>query len=89
MWSPRIQELDDGRIVKIEDENRLISFLEVLQGWREDGDFRRFFAGLLNDAPYRAFRWETPPITAADLDRPFGFAILDSPELSDQPDPHS
>lgn len=89
MWSARIQQLDDGRIVKVERENGRMSFSEALRGWREDADFRRFFAGLLNDAPYRAFRWETPPITAADIDRPFEFAILDSPELSDQPDSHS
>lgn len=89
MWSVRIQELDDARIVKVERENGPMSFSEVLRGWREDADFRRFFVGLLNDAPYRAFRWETPPITAADVERPFEFAILDGPELSDLPDPHS
>jgi hypothetical protein len=89
MWSARIQQLDDGRVVKVERENGPMSFSEVLRGWRKDADFRRFFAGLLNDAPYRAFRWETPPITAADLDRQFEFAILDSPELPDLPDPHS
>jgi hypothetical protein len=89
MWSARIQELDDGRIVMVERENGPMSFAEVLLGWREDAHFRGFFAGLLNDAPYRAFRWETPPITAADADQPFEFAILDSPELPDLPDPHS
>jgi hypothetical protein len=42
---------------------------------------------LLADAPYSAFRWETPPITCSSADRPFEFALLNSPELETKPDP--
>jgi len=41
----------------------------------------------LADAPYSAFRWETPPVTFGSSDRPFEFALLDSPELETEPDP--
>jgi len=42
---------------------------------------------LLADAPFSAFRWETPPITTASAVRPFEFVLLDSPELATHPDP--
>jgi hypothetical protein len=42
---------------------------------------------LLADAPFSAFRWETPPITTLSAGRPFEFVLLDSPELASHPDP--
>jgi hypothetical protein len=58
-----------------------------LRRWQVDSVFREFFITLLADAPYSAFRWETPPITAASAVRPFEFVILGSPELEGQPAP--
>jgi hypothetical protein len=48
---------------------------------------RRAIRSLLADAPFSAFRWETPPITRASADLPFEFVLLDSPGLTSQPDP--
>jgi hypothetical protein len=31
-------------------------------------------------APFEAFRWETPGITAGDLQTAFGFVVKDSPQ---------
>ena len=58
-----------------------------LRRWQDDPVFRAFFIALLADAPFSAFRWETPPITTASAVRPFEFVLLDSPDLASHPDP--
>ncbi len=65
MWTTRVEELTDGRGLKIALELKAspVSYAEVLNRWQEDADFRSFFNALLADAPFSAFRWETPPIT--------------------------
>jgi hypothetical protein len=87
MWSTRIEGLANGRIISVDLENRPVKFLDVLYRWQDDSVFRAFFISLLADAPFPAFRWETPPITTATVDRPFEFALIDSPELLGEPDP--
>jgi len=87
MWSTRIEELAHGRVVNVDFENHPAKFSEVLRRWQDDPVFRAFFIALLADAPFSAFRWETPPITAASVGRPFEFVLLDSPGLASQPDP--
>ncbi len=59
----------------------------MLHGWQADAEFRSLFNALLADAPYAAFRWETPPVTADGTARPFEFVALDSPNLARRPDP--
>jgi hypothetical protein len=58
----------------------------VLRGWQCDANFRKVFNRWLADAPYAAFRWETPPLTDAALERPVEFVLLDSPWLACEPD---
>jgi|SRR5579863_541605 len=87
MWSARTEQLANGCIFRVYRQNHPVKFSDVLQWWRDDPQFRTFFNALLADAPYSAFRWETPPITTASLNRTFEFALLDSPELETQPDP--
>jgi hypothetical protein len=86
MWSTRCVQLAHGCLISVDLENRPVKFSDVLRSWQDDPDFRAFFIGLLADAPFSAFRWETPPITAASAGRPFEFVLLDSPELDAQPD---
>jgi uncharacterized protein DUF6940 len=87
MWSARIEKLSCASIFRVEHRHRPIGFADVLQRWQDDVVFREFFIALLADAPYSAFRWETPPVTSSSADRPFEFALLDSPELESEPDP--
>jgi hypothetical protein len=88
MWSTRRDELTADRGVKIaiDRASKPVSYADVLRHWQDDGEFRSFFISLLADAPYAAFRWETPPITAATANRPFEFVLLDSPGLARGPD---
>ena len=60
MWSTRIEELAYGRAVTVDFEKRPVKFSEVLRRWQDDPVFRAFFIALLADAPFFAFRWETP-----------------------------
>jgi len=89
MWSTRIEELVRGRVVNVDFENRPAKYSEVLHWWQDDAVFRTFFIALLAEAPFSAFRWETPPITATSVGRPFEFVLLDSPGLVSQPDPEA
>lgn len=59
---------------------------DALDLWQSDEGFRSFFIALLSDAPFSAYRWETPPITGDSADRPFEFVLLDSPGLARAPD---
>jgi hypothetical protein len=91
MWSTRCQKLSDGQIRKfgIESESSPLPFAKVLLLWQNDAGFRSFFNSVLSDAPFSAFRWETPPLTDASMQRPFEFVLLDSPGLGKNPDPHA
>jgi hypothetical protein len=58
-----------------------ITWSDVLELWPTD-DFAQTFARTLADVPYRAFFWETPPVTVSSLDRPFECVLIDSPQLA-------
>ncbi len=91
MWTSRTEKLRDGHVLRItvDLDSSPVSYLEILRRWQNDADFRTWFTGALADAPFSAFRWETPPITAASADRPFEFVLLDSPGLARKPDPNA
>jgi hypothetical protein len=83
MWSADVESLAGGRArcYRVRRDDAPMTFGDALQSWEGDRDFRAFFLGLLADAPFGAFRWETPPVTAATLKRPFEFVLLDAPGL--------
>src|ERR1700761_4985366 len=88
MWKSFPTELHPGTLkFSIELEGKPVSYGEVLRRWQEDADFCRFFFGLLTDAPFSAYRWETPPITRATAERAFEFVLIDSPGLARKVDP--
>jgi hypothetical protein len=91
MWTARSDELPEDRGLRfaVDLDARPTTFAEVVRGWQEDADFRTLFNALLADAPFTAFRWETPAVTAATLTRPFEFVLLDSPDLARRPDPEA
>ena len=49
--------------------------------WSNNSAFRDFFIKLAAQAPFSAFRWETPPVTRTTVGRTFEFVLLDSPTL--------
>ncbi|MGD9648153.1 MAG: hypothetical protein AB7U73_20750 [Pirellulales bacterium] len=91
MWTAREENLAKQRGLKFAiygDEQR-VTLLEVMQAWQSDGDFRAFFNSLLGDAPYSAFRWETPVASSQSCREPFEFVLLDSPGLASKSDPEA
>lgn len=80
----QIEILQNGRIQQIQilEGERPFTYQEILQKWQSDEPFRTFFIGLLADAPFAAYFWETPPITQANLERPFEFVLVDAPSLA-------
>jgi uncharacterized protein DUF6940 len=88
MWTSRSEQLPKGRAIRVavDLDASPVAYAEVLRRWQHDADFRSWFNGLLAESPFSAFRWETPPLTAATADRPFEFVLLDSPGLASSPD---
>jgi hypothetical protein len=88
MWTVHIEKLDSGCVLKTTIHGDLlhVSYADVLRLWQHDENFRSFFIRLLADAPFSAFRWETPAISAATANRAFEFVLLDSPSLARAPD---
>ncbi len=91
MWTAQSEDLANGHALRfaIKLESRAASFADVLRGWQDDVTFRMFFNTVLADAPFTAFRWETPAVTTATVLRPFEFVLLDSPSLARRPDPEA
>jgi|GEM_PF-337323 hypothetical protein len=59
-----------------------LTFGEVIDLWRGDESFRRYFLSTLRDSSFSAYRWETPVVTKSLLDRRFEFVLINSPGLS-------
>jgi hypothetical protein len=66
-----------------------LTYAEVIHAWRNDAAFRAWFTGVLIDAGYEAFRWETPAVTSATANRPFECVVLHAPRLARRPDAES
>jgi hypothetical protein len=76
------------QLVAVSHGHEAVSFAEAVRMWRADQDaFRLYFIDLLADCPFHCFRFETPPITAGALGRPFEFVLVDSPEIDLPADP--
>lgn len=78
MWQTQIEALNDGQVHRfaISRDARTLSYADVLSLWRDDFRFRSHFVSLLADAPFAAYRWETPCVTSATLARDFEFVLL-------------
>lgn len=89
-WSARNVQLSAGVVqFALDRESVPTSFAQVIHGWQHDGEFRSFFFELLAGSPFTAFRWETPPLTAANADTLFEFVLIDDPSLARKPDQHT
>lgn len=59
-----------------------LSYRQVLALWVSDTDFTAAFCEWLAEVPFEAYFWETPPLWANALDRPFECVAVDSPALA-------
>jgi hypothetical protein len=84
MWQPQIKSLNSDRIqqITILQNDRAVTYNEVIKLWQENSDFRVFWISLLKNAPFTAYFWETPPINNTKIDRLFEFVLIDSSQLA-------
>ena len=87
MWSAQGEELTKGRgsrfVLLLDSSPSTIA--DVIGAWQFDAAFPTWFNALLADSPYSVFRWETPAVTAATVDKqPFEFVLLSFVELANQ-----
>jgi len=73
--------LEGGRVAKsiVMCNGSPLTYADVLGLWRNDSEFRTYFASLLADSPFTAYRWETPSVANSTHSRPFEFVLIDSP----------
>lgn len=89
-WNAATHELPghSGRRYVVRYQQQSLSNAEAISRLRDDAEFAAWLNTELADAPYEAFRWETPPVDAASIDRPWEFVLLNSPNLARPPEPH-
>ena len=66
-----------------------LRFRDVLSLLADDARFRAALTQRLAGAPFAAFRWETPALSATTIDRPFEYVLVDDPHLVRHPDPRA
>lgn len=83
-WTLQEDVIDNERVrrLRIQGDGAPVTVAQVLDGWRHDSEFRRFYIGILAHARFEAMFWEAPPLTWHDLDRPYECVLVDSPQLA-------
>jgi hypothetical protein len=64
-----------------------LSYAGFLNALAEEATFRELIQEEMRAAPFAAFRWETPPLAATNIDLPFECLLHDSPDLDVPADP--
>jgi hypothetical protein len=64
-----------------------LSYADFIRALAEYAGFRELIQEEMRAAPFVAFRWETPPLTATTIEQPFACLLHDSPGLDVQADP--
>lgn len=83
MWEYREME-SGGRSLRftLREEGSRISYGDWLDGMAASAERRSLYHGLLGEAPWEAFFWEHPPVTADTLDRPYECMLIESTFLA-------
>jgi hypothetical protein len=64
-----------------------LSYEGFLRALAKDASFRDVILKEMRAAPFTAFRWETPPLTANNIVQHFECLLHDSPDLDVRADP--
>ena len=88
-WSHRCESALSGRATKytLLCDDEPIGFDRALDLMSRGDSFTTYLTGLLRASPWTAYRWETPPITAARIGRPFEFVLTSDAFLEMTPEP--
>jgi hypothetical protein len=82
-WQEQIEPFGCGHKVRFlsDEAAEPLTYRDALALLHGDETFREQLNDVLADSPFRAFRWENPPLTISTIDRAFEFVLLDAPEL--------
>ena len=83
MWDSILEPLPSrsGMRYSLTKEGLPVCRGDVIRAWQSDGEFRKYWYGLLAASEFAAYRWETAPVTLGTLQQPFEFVLLDYPAL--------
>jgi hypothetical protein len=83
MWSIQsaLVENDKTILYQIFNQNKALTFGEMIKCWQADDAFCAFFCQTLAQALWPAFYWEMPPLCQHTLDHPAEFVLVNSPTL--------
>jgi|SRR5579871_1440034 len=68
--------------IVIKKDNRVLTFDDVVAGWRDDAGFRDFYFATLAATPWPAFFWEMPPVRSGQTHAPYEFMLIRSDALA-------
>jgi hypothetical protein len=86
MWQTIEEKINNGKRFTIKSDLMPITYMEVLNLWQFDADFRECYTSSLANSDFTSYRWETPPISIASINQPFEYVLLDSPSLNREAD---
>lgn len=88
MWTHHVESIRPGWVQRatLSSNGAPLGFGEALRLLHQDASFREYLTQLLAGIPNAAFRWETPPISESNLDRPFEFVVTNDPRLDTRPE---
>jgi len=88
-WTARETPFPNGRGLhcSVSTADAPLHWSDALALLASDGAFRTFLTRQLVAAPFDAYRWETPALTTATMDRPFEYVLIGDPSLMRRPDP--
>ena len=87
MWTvelkPKAAALLQGSVTR---DGAPVGQLQFIRSWLSDQDSRSSFLSALSGVRFPAFRWECPPLTSVESDRPFEFVVVADESLVRAPD---
>lgn len=83
MWQayPITQSLNTTLQFQIRENDKPLSFAQVIQLWQSSTPFRSYFNTFLAEIPFEAFYWEVAPMTQKQISLPFEFVVINSAPL--------
>jgi hypothetical protein len=82
MWRIERESIGHVEKVRIVTGTGVLSFADVIAGWRGDERFRAFFIDALAATPFPAFFWEMPPVRQDTLERDFEYVAVRGDSLA-------
>ena len=83
MWRFKSTALDENvQKITLYKWGTRLTYKSVISLWRSNPGFRSFYFSVLQKAPFNAFFWEHPPVATSNINQPYEFVLVDSPQLS-------